>query len=344
MGREPGDPRGAGLPPAGQERCHSLFAAPLGLGGPSGSLRSRRGLCLSASLSHPAQQSCSSVLGPPACHLPRGPGPGGRVWGRDRAAGARRKRQASHRHGKAWALFLVQGTRADGVRPALQKTASVPDAKDAALLRRPRTPGAEGRSFPRASGYAFTPQRASEPLDPRASCRGDRRAVGGKAPVQCAGPCALGARGLCAAQHRREQRLWARWSSGDTWVPASPAIAGGSLPDDSGTACDSAESGNRLTEDAPSPRPRRWRSSRAPWPRAGLGGARRAHRWAAAGLPAPRTQWGGSLGRRLPSALPDPGESLQPPPAQCPAGGGPRRTRPGRLPPPPRGADQRASP
>lgn len=81
MGGEPGDPRGAGLPPAGQERCHSLFAAPLGLGGPSGSLRSRQGLCLSASLSHPAQQSCSSVLGPPACHLPRGPGPGGRVWG-----------------------------------------------------------------------------------------------------------------------------------------------------------------------------------------------------------------------------------------------------------------------
>lgn len=81
MGREPGDPRGAGLPPAGQERCHSLFAAPLGLGGPSGSLRSRQGLCLSASLSHPAQQSCSSVLGPPACHLPRGPGPGGASGG-----------------------------------------------------------------------------------------------------------------------------------------------------------------------------------------------------------------------------------------------------------------------
>lgn len=36
MGREPGDPTGAGLPPAGQERCHSLFAAPWALGGPQG--------------------------------------------------------------------------------------------------------------------------------------------------------------------------------------------------------------------------------------------------------------------------------------------------------------------
>lgn len=219
MGREPGDPRGAGLPPAGQERCHSLFAAPLGLGGPSGSLPSRRGLCLSASLSHPAQQSCSSVLGPPACHLPRGPGPGGRVWGRDRAAGARRKRQASHRHGKAWALFLVQGTRADGVRPALQKTALVPDAKDTALLRRPRTPGAEGRSFPRASGYAFTPQRASEPLDPRASCRGDRRAVGGKATSSAPGPVRW-APGVCVPPSTAENRGFGR--AGPVGTPGSP--------------------------------------------------------------------------------------------------------------------------
>lgn len=219
MGREPGDPRGAGLPPAGQERCHSLFAAPLGLGGPSGSLRSRRGLCLSASLSHPAQQSCSSVLGPPACHLPRGPGPGGRVWGRDHAAGARRKRQASHRHGKAWALFPVQGTRADGVRPALQKTASVPDAKDTALLRRPRTPGAEGRSFPRASGYAFTPKRASEPLDPRANGRGDRRAVRGKAPSGVPGPVRW-ASGVCVPPSTAENRGFGR--AGPVGTPGSP--------------------------------------------------------------------------------------------------------------------------
>lgn len=191
--------------------------------GPWGALREPPEPPRTLPISQPLSSRSAELLecpGPTGLSPSKGPpAQGGASGGRDRAAGARRKRQASHHHGKAWALFPVQGTRADGVRPALQKTASVPDAKDTALLRRPRTPGAEGRSFPRASGYAFTQQRASEPLDPHASCRGDRRAVGGKAPSSAPGTVRW-APGVCVPPSTAENRGFGR--AGPVGTPGSP--------------------------------------------------------------------------------------------------------------------------